>query len=275
MPAEESSTPDYTMGFNEGILESFRRYTAEVHASYLLPYLRPGLRVLDFGCGLGAISSGLAKAVSPGEMHGVDMEESQIELARAVAAARGQKNARFHTGDVTELPFEDGFFDVAHCHNVLMHVPDTAAVLAEVKRVLKPGGVIGCREMICDASFTHPDFGIIRRAWDMFEALISFDDGHPQMGKDLKNRIVEAGFCNVKATASFDAYSAPDDIEFIHGLVTKWFLSPDIRNTAIQYGVTTERLCREIEAAYDKWRVHPGAFIGVAYGEALANKPLC
>ena len=275
MSTQESTTPDYTMGFNEGILESFRRYTAEVHASYLLPYLRPGLRVLDFGCGLGAISTGLAKAVSPGELHGIDMEESQVELAREAAAARGQKNTQFHVGDVADLLFEDGYFDVAHCHNVLMHVRDTAAVLAEVKRVLKPGGIIGCREMICDASFTYPDFGIIRRAWDMFEAMVSFDDGHPQMGKDLKNSMVEAGFCNVKATASFDAYSAPDDIEFIHGLVTKWFLSRDIAETAIQYGVATERLCQEVEAAYEKWRLHPGAFMGVAYGEAVANKPLC
>lgn len=274
MCAQESSTPDYTIGFSEGILQFYWQYTAEANAGYLLPYLRPGLRVLDFGCGPGTISTGLAKAVSPGEMHGVDMEESQIDMARTFAMSRGQSNARFHVGDVTDMPFEDGYFDVAHCHKVLMHVPDTSAVLAEVKRVLKPGGIIGCREMICDASFTHPDFDIIRRAWDMFEALVSFDDGHPQMGKDLKNRMVEAGFCNVKASASFDAYSAPDDIEFIHGLVAQWFLSSAITDTAIRYGVATERLCQDIQAAYDKWRVHPGAFIGVAYGEAVASKPI-
>ena len=50
---ETSSTPDYTMGFSEEILESLRRYTAENNAAYLLPYLKPGLRVLDFGCGPG------------------------------------------------------------------------------------------------------------------------------------------------------------------------------------------------------------------------------
>ena len=136
---QTSATPDYTMGFSEEMLESLRRYTAEASAAYLLPYLRPGLRVLDFGCGPGNISVGLAKAAAPGELHGVDMEESQIELARAVAAAYGRDNTIFHAGDVTNMPFEDDFFDVAHCHNVLMHIPDTGAVLAEVKRVLKPG----------------------------------------------------------------------------------------------------------------------------------------
>ena len=46
-----------------------------------------------------------------------------IDLARSVAASQGQDNAIFHVGDVTDLEFEDSFFDVAHCCNVLMHRP--------------------------------------------------------------------------------------------------------------------------------------------------------
>ena len=69
---------------------------------------------------------GLAKAVEPGEFHGVDMEESQIAIARSAAKGGGHDNATFHVGDVTKLPFEDGYFDVAFCHTVLTHVPDTA-----------------------------------------------------------------------------------------------------------------------------------------------------
>ncbi len=273
MTNQPSSTPDYTMGFGEEILESLRRYTAASNAAYLLPYLRPGLRVLDFGCGPGTISVGLAKAVAPGELHGVDMEESQVELARAVAKASGQGNATFHVGDVAKLPFEDGYFDVVHCHNVLMHVPDTCAVLAEAMRVLKPGGVIGCREMICGSSFTHPDFGVIRKAWDMFEDLLTMDDAHPQMGSDLKTAMLDAGFANVRATASFDVYSAPEDVEFVYGFAVQWFLGPEITEAAIKYGAATRQLCDEIRVAYEKWRVHPGAIIGVAFGEAVANKP--
>ena len=273
MTYETSATPDYTMGFSEEMLESLRRYTAGASAAYLLPQLRPGLRVLDFGCGPGTISVGLAKAVAPGEMHGIDMEESQIELARSVAKVNGQDNATFHVGDVTDLPFEDGFFDVAHCHNVLMHIPDTSGVLAEVKRVLKPGGLIACREMICGSSFTHPDFGVIRKAWDMFEDLLAADDGHPQMGRDLKNHIIEAGFTNVRITASFDIYSTPADVAFIYEFANKWFLSPEIVEAAIKYGASTRELCDAISVAYGRWKDHPGAFAGLAFGEAVAGKP--
>ena len=268
-----SATPDYTMGFSDEFMESLRRYTAEASAAHLLPYLRPGLRLLDFGCGPGTITVGLAKAVDPGELHGVDMEESQIELARSVCAAYGQENAQFHVGDITDLPFEDGYFDVAHCHNVLMHVPDTQAVLTEVKRVLKPGGILACREMICESSFTHPDFGVIRNAWNMFEDLLEADDGHPQMGKDLKTHIHKAGFGSIQVSASFDIYSWPKNVAFIHALAQQWFLSPEITEAAIKYGASTRELCDQISDAYDKWKDHPGSVCGVAFGEAIAGKP--
>ena len=273
MTQPRSSTPDYTMGFSEEFLESLRRITAETSAAFLLPYLRPGMRVLDFGCGPGTISSGLAKAVAPGEMHGIDMEPSQIDLARSLAEVRGQDNAIFHVGDVTELPFKDGYFDVAHCHNVLMHVPDTAAVLAEVRRVLKPAGVIGCREMICASSFLYPDFGVLQHSWSIFDDLLAADDGHPQIGRELQGRLVEAGFTNVRATASYNIYNAPADIAFLHGLVQKWFLAPEITEAAIKYGASTRELRDALADACDRWKDHPGAVCGIASGEAVAGRP--
>ncbi|MCY4107853.1 MAG: methyltransferase domain-containing protein [Chloroflexi bacterium] len=269
-----SGTPDYTMGFSEEYLQALRRFSAESHAGHLLPYLRPGLRVLDFGCGPGAISAGLATAIAPGELHGVDVEESQVALARAVARAGKHANAIFHVADVTDLPFEDGFFDAAHGHSILTHVPDTHAALAEVKRVLKPGGILSCREMICESSFTYPDFGVIRNSWDMFEDLLVADDGHPQMGKEIKGHLVQAEFENIRVSASFSAYSTPEDIAFIYGLANQWFLSPEITEAAIKYGASTEELCNDIRASYDKWKRHPGAFCAIAYGEAIADKPL-
>lgn len=273
MSEPTGSTPDYTMGFSEEMHEALRRYTAQSSAAYLLSSLRPGQRILDVGCGPGTISSGLAKAVAPGELHGVDMQESEVELAKAVAAAHGRDNATFHVGDAADLPFEDGFFDVAHCHNVLMHIPDTHAVLTEVKRVLKPGGIMGCREMISASSYTYPDFGVIRKAWDMFEDLLGADDGHPQMGRELKTRFVEAGFTNILVTSSFDIYSAPADTAFIYGFANQWFLGPEITEAAIKYGASTPELIEAIRVAYDKWKDDPGAICGIAFGEVVAGKP--
>ena len=72
-------TSEYTMGYSEEFLQLLDRRSAETHAAYLLPHLQSGFRVLDFGCGPGTVTVGLARAVEPGEVHGIDMEESQIE----------------------------------------------------------------------------------------------------------------------------------------------------------------------------------------------------
>ena len=96
------------------------------------------------------------------------IEEWQISLARSAAGAGGHENPTFHVGGVTDLPFEDDSFDAAHCHAVLMHVLDTQAVLAEVKRILKPGGIIFSREMTVAFSFLEPLLGSTEAAWDTF-----------------------------------------------------------------------------------------------------------
>ena len=274
MTQQASATPDYTMGYSAEILETQMRATAETRAAYLIPYLRPGLRVLDFGCGPGSISMGLARAVSPGQLHGVDMDATQIEAARALAASQGRDNAVFHVGDVTALDFEDDFFDVAHCRSVLMHVPDTAAVLSEVKRVLKPGGILACREMICGSCFTYPEFDVMKKSWDMFADLLAADDGHPQMGREMKGHIIEAGFDNIRVTASFSTYSSPEEIAAIYRLVSRWLLSPEVTEAAMKYGASSQRLVSNLKVAYDRWKDDPGACFTFAYGEAIANKPL-
>ena len=208
MPDTTTTGHEYTMGYSPEFLQLLDRRNAGTHASYLLPHLRSGMRLLDFGCGPGNLTVGLAAAVHPGEVHGIDMEESQIEMARCAASAGGHENATFHVGNVYELPFEDNYFDAAHCHAVLMHVPDTAAALSEVKRVLKPGGIIASREMIAGSSFSEPAGEHIPEAWATFGRLLSANGGHPEMGKELKRWLLGAGFDDVRATGSFDYFSS-------------------------------------------------------------------
>ena len=271
----QDNTPEqtYTMGYSEEFQQLLRRRSAESSAAYLLPRLQPGMRLLDFGCGPGTISVGLARAVEPGELHGVDVEESQVIIARAAAAAGGHANATFHVGDVTSLPFEDNFFDVAHCHAVLMHVPDTTAALAEVKRVLKPGGIIGCREMFVSSSFFEPSDPEIADAWRTFAMLLQGNGGHPQMGRELKGKLLEAGFAVVQATASFDSFGSAGDVAFLRNFVDDWFYSPRIIEAAVQYGIATREQFERWRAGLDEWRDSPGALGGFAFGEAIGVKP--
>lgn len=268
-----SATPYYTIGFSESILQHLKRHTADTHAAHLLPYLSPGLRVLDLGCGPGTLSIGLAAAISPGELYGVDMEQSQVDLARSIAKAGGHDNATFEVGDVTELSYDDESFDVVHGHSILAHVSDTQAVLAEAKRVLKPGGLVAFREWIFDGSFLAPDFEVIYDAWATLAELITADDGHPNIGRDLKRHLLEAGFTDVRPAASFTSYTTAEDVGYISRVIENWFLSADVRASATAYGVATQQQLDNLEQALKRWISHAGAFGAVAYGEVIARKP--
>ena len=262
------------MSYGEALVQLRRLHTAESNAAYLLPQLRRGLRLLDFGCGDGTISVGLAEAIAPGELHGIDMDEAQVEQARSLAGSAGIRNATFHVGELTDLPFPEDFFDVAHCHNSLIGAPDVQALLSEVKRTLKPGGIVACREMISGSGFFSPDEeGVLRIAWDVFEDVLLLNDGHPQAGKDLKGRILEAGFTNPRVAASFDTYSAQADVAFIHSLAKQWFLSREMREGLSIYGLPTDQLWDRVNAAIDKWKSFPNAAIAFAYGEIVAGRP--
>ena len=266
-------TPDYTVGYSEDYLRFLKHTGRREVIDYLSPHLRPGLRVLDMGCGPGFVSAWLAEAVAPGELYGIDIEPSQIEMSKHLAAERGYDNASFRVADIVDLPFEDGFFDVACCNDVLAYVPDTQAALSEVKRILKPGGVVGCREIIVDSSFAHPELGVMRRGFEVFADLLEADEGHPQIGKELKRSFHEAGFKDIRTSGSFNFFGTAEEIEAFYDMVTHWFLSMDISEAAKKYGAATDSLLAEIGIASDQWKSNPGALAALAFGEAVAIRP--
>lgn len=273
MTQHSTTDSEYTMGYTEEFRQLLERRSASSHASYLLPHVTPGMKLLDFGCGPGNISVGLADRIAPGEFHGIDMEESQVELARAAAKAGGHGNMAFHVGNVYELPFEDNTFDVAHCHAVLMHVPDTPAALAEVRRVLKPGGIVGCREFIVASSFLEPQPTEITDAWGVFSSLLEGNGGHPQFGKQLKAVLLDAGFGDVRYSASFDYFSSVADVAFLHGFISEWFFSPPVLAALTNFGLATAEEIDQWRSLLDEWGEMPSACGALAFGEAIATKP--
>ncbi len=104
--------------------------------------------VLDVGCGIGHWAMQLA-SVMPEDVRvtGIDREPSWLEQASTRARARGLE-ARFsyRQGEAQRLPFPDDAFDLTTCQTVLIHMPDPSAVLAEMVRVTKPGGLIAVAE---------------------------------------------------------------------------------------------------------------------------------
>ena len=105
--------------------------------------LRPGLRVLDVGCGTGEFTFYLSGQCAGVAFSGIDMDENFIAAARKKAESTLSENTfSFTIGDALALPYEDDAFDVVLSHTFLTSVFDYAGALREMKRVCRPGGVI-------------------------------------------------------------------------------------------------------------------------------------
>jgi SAM-dependent methyltransferase len=124
-----------------GIPESSIESLAGTGNPFSLGELNPGERVLDVGCGAGIDSLIAAKKVgSEGRVIGVDMTPSMLEKARQAAKETGLANVGFREGYAEALPVEDGWANVVISNGVLNLMPDKAAALEEMSRVLKPEG---------------------------------------------------------------------------------------------------------------------------------------
>ena len=105
--------------------------------------LAPGERVLDVCCGSGASAIPAAEIVGPtGTVVGVDLAENLLALARSKAKERGLDNVEFRSGDMTQLPFDEGSFDVVVCVFGIFFVPDMETALRELRRVVRNRGKV-------------------------------------------------------------------------------------------------------------------------------------
>ena len=124
--------------------------------------VRPGQTVLDLGCGPGTDLAALAEAVTPsGAVFGIDANPGMLERARARTAELAQVTVQ--QGDIHALPYADASVDRAHTDRVLQHVADPGRVLAEARRVLRPGGRLVMAEPDWETlAIDHPELELSR-----------------------------------------------------------------------------------------------------------------
>src|SRR6266498_3700206 len=152
---------------------------------FFLPYLKPGFNVLDCGCGVGSITLDIEELVAPGMVIGIDMDESQLAVARASAEKRGLTNVSFEQGNVYQLRFDTATFDAALAHTLLYHLSDPLSAMKELKRVLKPGGVLAISDDDLDTITISPEHPIARKLIDLMKQVVLFNGGSPFYSRNL------------------------------------------------------------------------------------------
>ena len=154
----------YILGHSSLIIQHLSQRKAAKEAAFFLPHLKPGMSLLDCGCGPGVMTVDLAAVVAPGNVVGVDLESSQFTVGQQRAQERAVSNIRFEVGNILDLAFPDNSFDAVFAHGVLYHLSDPGAALTELYRVLKPGGIVGIRDLDSGGMIISPSDPVLEQA---------------------------------------------------------------------------------------------------------------
>ena len=111
---------------------------------------QPGETVLEIGPGTGYYSLDVAQWIAPGTLHVFDLQQEMLDHTTRRATERGIQNIVPTQGDAQKLPYDDATFDAAYLVTVLGEIPDQEQALAELRRVLKPGGRLVVGELFGD-----------------------------------------------------------------------------------------------------------------------------
>ena len=223
-------------------------------ATYQLLDLREGQRFLDVGCGAGEVLIDVARLVAPaGRVSGVDLAETMVETTRARLRAAGI-DGDVRRADAHHLPFDDASFDRARIERVLQHVEDPVTVLAEIRRVLVPSGMV----LAVDPNHEQADVATADvETWRVLRRRSVEGVRHPRAGLHLREWLVAAGLVDVRLEPS--AFATPWPL----------FRTMTLLDKGAENAIAARELTRE---QFERWlqeqdaRHGTGTFAGILAG---------
>ena len=189
------------------------------------------------------------------------------QQAQALSAARGVMNARFEVADVYRLPFPDGSFDAVFAHAVLMHLREPVRALAEMRRVLRPGGIAGVRDWIGARRIHAPATPLLEEWYALTVRIRQRNGGDPFMGRHHRRLLLEAGFARAEASVSVSSAGTPEETRR-----RATFLKAQLQGfapTALAEGWMDQTTVEAVVAEIDAWAGRPDALYVDTFCEAL------
>jgi len=202
-------------------LDSLPYYKTCKRRSYALLALKPGMTVLEAGCGLGDDAIRIAKRIAPqGKVIGLDASAAMIKKATS-RKSTAHLPVIFQTGDIQALPFPDDSFSRCRVDRVLQHIPRPQTAMNELVRVLEPEGLLLAYDNDWDTfSIVSGNASVSRH----IEKIWSFSFANRRIGFDLPRLFLEAGLSDMKiypATSIIADFETADKVYNLRETVQK------------------------------------------------------
>jgi ubiquinone/menaquinone biosynthesis C-methylase UbiE len=223
-----------------------------------------GAHVLEVGCGTGVVLRDLAALAGPtGSVTGVDMSRTLVAAARKLCGkVAGRAPISIRAGDGASLPFSGGKFDAVVAVTVVLHVADPLALVREMARVARPGGIVGLQDQdFGTVAVTHPDPELTDRIMRGVAAHIYEE---PYSGRRLPGLLRAAGLDGIRLLT--DVYQDTEMVPY-----TKAFLERRAEN-AVRFRLVDEATAERWLDGFNRVVAHGSFVMTMNYYGAVGTK---
>jgi SAM-dependent methyltransferase len=194
---------------------------------------------------------------------GLDIEPLQIKRAQALAFQNRLTNLRFVVGNINSIPFADAVFDIAFAHNTLEHLSQPIKALREMKRVLKPGGIVAIRDPDLSTTVMEPLSPLVLQASALLLRVREYNGSSQYYARHQRQLLLEAGFVRTEAFAFADYSGNENDTRAFAEALIEVLRTPALLDVAVDRGWVNHSKLEEMIDALRAWSQRPDCFNAV------------
>jgi len=265
----------YLLGYSEDEELRLRRQAGELRQESASLFdrvsLGAGSRAIDLGCGPQGVLDLLSERVgSAGRVVGLERNRKPVEMAKRFVADRGLKNVEVVQGDATATRLPGASFDLVHARLVLVNVPYVEAVIREMVRLARPGGVVASHEADYVSHFCDPPLPAWDRLFEIFKAY-SFANGIDLfVGRRTHRLFREAGLVDIEVNPVIHVYPHGHNRRMIF-----WHFLQNVRDRVLEQELITESEFSELTAELKEHLDRPDTLVvSHLFFQVWGRKPL-